>query len=1132
MADPIPQMPPKKRHRERGWFLLLLGFCNAVWSLLVLVTVIAVGAVYFFYDRPVVVPAWVEAKIHDRLETEFPDAEIKIGELRLLMEEGWRPRVRLRDISVSNTKGRELVRFSEARVRLSMAALREGKVQPAEVALQGVFATIVREKDGRLGLQTDIAAPSGGQTGGANTPGALVSRIDETLQQPGLAALSHAELRGLTLQFIDRRAERAFTLDGGRLIAKREDGALVVTSDLAVLGDGAAATTLSANFTSEIGSLQAEFGVQLKDASASDIATQSPAFAWLGALRAPISGAVRSGVSEDGTLAPLSATLQIGEGVLQPNEGTRPIPFEQARSYFTYDAADGLIVFDELSVRSKWVTANANGTATLAGLREGALETMVGQFEVTQLRANPLNYYPEPVELDGAEVDFKLQTAPFKIDIGRLDVFDQGQTRHAFGTLEAKPEGWQLALDARADTLTPERIMELWPEPVKVKTRNWLVNNLISADINNADFALRIQPEEKPRLFLAFDFQAAHVKFLKNLPPITQASGHASLVGTRFVASVDEGVVQAGSGGAVQVERSAFIIPDTTVKDGAPAIVRLNARSSLTAALWTIDQPPMEVMKKTGLSTNLGEGQAIATGTLAFPLKRGGSPSDIKFDVTGDLVNLSSTRLISGRSLKSKRMSLVANNKGVEIAGAGSLEGVAFDGRWRQPIGAGSNKSTLRGTAQITPQALSAFNVALPKGMVQGSTPASIGINFEKGQSPRMTISSQLQGATLQIPQLGWRKSAGTKGQMDLAIRLGAQPEVTSISLNAAGLAAKGNITLAKNGGLGVMELSQLKLKDWLDVRAALVGRGSGRSPQVVVRSGSLDMRRAEFGGSGDSSGGGEARSAAAPMQVRLNRLQVTDTIWLQGLAGTFQTTGGLDGPFEARINGGTGISGRVVPQNGRTAVRVTSSNAGGVLKSAGVLQQAVGGALDLSLLPVGKGGAFDGKLKIDGVSIKDAPSMAALVNSLSIVGLVNEMNGDGIFFDEVEGEFRLTPGRMTIKEGSAVGASLGLSVDGVYATDTGQIAMQGVITPVYLLNGIGSLFTRKGEGLLGFNYRLTGEAKKPKVSINPLSVLAPGGLRNVLRAPKTELPAVEGETLPEPDETQKTRVEPAYEGR
>jgi hypothetical protein len=168
-------------------------------------------------------------------------------------------------------------------------------------------------------------------------------------------------------------------------------------------------------------------------------------------------------------------------------------------------------------------------------------------------------------------------------------------------------------------------------------------------------------------------------------------------------------------------------------------------------------------------------------------------------------------------------------------------------------------------------------------------------------------------------------------------------------------------------------------------------------------------------------------------------------------------------------------------------------------------------------------------------VRIKDAPGIAALVNAVSIVGLVNELNGDGIYFDTVEGRFRLTPNRLTLTEASAVGASMGLSMDGTYARDTNQIAMQGVITPGYLLNGIGSVLTRKGEGLIGFNYTLGGTAKKPAVSVNPLSALTPGMFREIFRAPPPKLPTVDGissSTLPEstPDATRP--VARTYEGR
>ena len=174
-----------------------------------------------------------------------------------------------------------------------------------------------------------------------------------------------------------------------------------------------------------------------------------------------------------------------------------------------------------------------------------------------------------------------------------------------------------------------------------------------------------------------------------------------------------------------------------------------------------------------------------------------------------------------------------------------------------------------------------------------------------------------------------------------------------------------------------------------------------------------------------------------------------------------------------------------------------------------------VGGQLSLTLLPVGTTGAFDGTLDVTDVRVKDAPGIAALLNSISVVGLINELNGDGIYFDKVEGRFRLTPKRLTLTEASAVGASMGLSMDGIYALDSGVIDMQGVITPVYLLNGIGSVLTRKGEGLIGFNYTLKGPAKQPSVGVNPLSALTPGMFREIFRRPPPKVPQAPGTRQP-----------------
>ena len=61
-------------------------------------------------------------------------------------------------------------------------------------------------------------------------------------------------------------------------------------------------------------------------------------------------------------------------------------------------------------------------------------------------------------------------------------------------------------------------------------------------------------------------------------------------------------------------------------------------------------------------------------------------------------------------------------------------------------------------------------------------------------------------------------------------------------------------------------------------------------------------------------------------------------------------------------------------------------------------------------------------------------------------------------------------------------------------------------VSPLYAINAIGSIFTRKGEGLIGFNYTLGGLAAAPRVQVNPLSLFTPGMFREIFRRPPPQL--------------------------
>lgn len=199
-------------------------------------------------------------------------------------------------------------------------------------------------------------------------------------------------------------------------------------------------------------------------------------------------------------------------------------------------------------------------------------------------------------------------------------------------------------------------------------------------------------------------------------------------------------------------------------------------------------------------------------------------------------------------------------------------------------------------------------------------------------------------------------------------------------------------------------------------------------------------------------------------------------------------------------MNGRAEIAGAVAPAPGGSAVRITSDNAGAVMAAAGIFDKGRGGTLDMTLIPRGPKGEYTGKASFTRLRVQGAPALAELLSAVSVVGLLEQMNGEGLAFNNGEVDFILTPRAVEISQGSAVGASLGISFAGLYLNGSGQIDLQGVISPIYLVNGVGQIFSRRGEGLFGFNYRLTGTAAAPDVMVNPLSVLTPGMFRELFR--------------------------------
>ncbi len=1079
---------PRRRSRRRTaglWTLrgvFILGFLALVTGFMVV-------------GQRMHAPDWLRDRVEARLDQTLGGVKVRFGDVSFIIHEGWRPRLRLTDVRISDADGRQIAEVSDLRASLSMRPLLRGHVRPKRIILQGAQIALTRGVDGALSLTVGAGSAPVGQ---ARNLAQLIESSDEVFQAPILSALTSVELDAITLDYQDLRLGRSWVLDGGRIQANRNAGEVRLATNFSVLAGRDYVSTIEANYTSLLGSPAAQFGISITDLPAEDIAGHSPALAWMQVLRTPISGALRGGIDTEGALGPVFATLNLGAGAVQPTPETTPIKFDAARTYFTYDPKQQALDFNEVSIQSAWGTVQADGKAFLHGVKAGGLDSMSGQFRLSGIEINPANLFPEALNLTRADVDFQMKLAPFRIQLGQMTVEDGAHRARLSGSLAGLTDGWVAAIDAQIDRMSSDQLLNYWPERLAPKPRLWVTDNLYHGEMSDLDFALRLRPGEKPDIYADFEFDKTEIRFAKTLPTIQDAQGQASLLNRRFTVSAQKGIVIADEGGTVDASGTSFIIPDTGIKKTTPAIARIKASGSVTAAMSLLDRPPLQLLTKANLPVDLADGQVSLSGTLSLPLIKGLKLEDTRFHFVGELSNLDSSKLVPGFEVSADRLDLSGDQTQVAIQGEGLFGVVPVEALWRQPIGGETpRQSELTGQIELSPRLMEQINAGLPRGMLTGEGIADFSLSLGAGEPPRLSAQSDLVGVALAIPELGWRKSASTGGSLTAEATLGAQLSVDSLRINAAGLRTTAAISF-RDGGFERVRFSTFELGDWLAVPAELIGRGAAL-PDIRVLGGVLDLGKSTIGEGGGSSG---AAGPGPKLDVKLDRLQVTESVALTGLTGSFQTTGGLTGSFASQVNGGAAIRGQVTPRASRSAVGLTSDDAGAVLRSAGVLTQARGGTMQLQLDPIAEPGNYDVDLKIKNTRITDAPAMAAILNAISLVGLLDEMAGQGIFFAAIDSKMRITPTEVKVLSGSAVGPSLGLSFDGTVDTVAGMLNLRGAISPIYLVNAIGSVLTKKGEGIFAFNYTLSGPLSDPQVSVNPLSGLAPLFLRNLLREP------------------------------
>jgi hypothetical protein len=126
------------------------------------------------------------------------------------------------------------------------------------------------------------------------------------------------------------------------------------------------------------------------------------------------------------------------------------------------------------------------------------------------------------------------------------------------------------------------------------------------------------------------------------------------------------------------------------------------------------------------------------------------------------------------------------------------------------------------------------------------------------------------------------------------------------------------------------------------------------------------------------------------------------------------------------------------------------------------------------------------------------------------LTSIANAISGEGLVFKSALIPFRKDGDLVEVEDARAFGPGIGITVEGEIDLAASTLALQGTLVPAYVVNSIlgeipllGDILTGgdEGGGIFAVAYRVDGPRDAPEVTVNPLSMLAPGYLRSLFSA-------------------------------
>jgi hypothetical protein len=970
--------------------------------------------------------------------------------------------LQLEGVRLSRPDGKPVADFSEMSASFSLSALLRGNLVPTRLIVEHPVLHFIRDQQGKIGLRF------GDQNGSVSSLGTEIFGEGASKPPASFGLMRRAVVRDAILILDDERTGRHWQADRVDATVERDDEGLAGDLSMA-LAVGTRAPEVHARYRYFSAANMLDLAVDVGAVEPAALSVLAPELAPLAAVNFAVAGSLETRVN----LAQMTT------------EGGR----------LDLDFGAGSLKSEKLS------------GGELA-LRRGDLHAV---------------YAPEIGQLRLAKLDLDLGGGSRLTVKGSLDAVTPGMIA---GTDPAPPH-IPGTLDIVLTDVPVAKFEALWPPTLSRGGRRWVLTNVHDGALDQASvqFDLRVDPAARSAEIVSahgsMRYHDLTINYFNGLTPVRKVSGTATLADKRLEFRPTGGTVR-----SVQVTGGVLDITNL----GEPVewqTIDLTLAGPIREVLEVIDVKPLRYAHDIGIDPTRVGGRTEFSLHFRFPLLRDLKFDDVEYGIKATMTNAAITKAAMDRDLSNGDFMIEISRPGVRLQGNARFDNIPIS------IDGGVFFKSKDGTRARYHVALTLDDrqrrqLAFDYLSDHITGPIGVDLTYSDFGAGRAEVEARLdlRAANLSVVETGWNKAPDVPGTGRLVLDL-ANEQITrlrEIEVKAAGLYGKFALALTPDReNIQRVDVERLVIGD-NDVAGHVARRTEG-GWRVELHGPRLDLSRWLNDSRDDSLSRHSPTDLPLAIDARLGRLILGPRRQLRDLSAQLFREGEnwQNARIDAHFVNGHELSLQFGNDAGRQALSFLSQDLGATLSLLDVTDNIVGGRIAITGQVADAAGkrVLRGHVDGDNYNLIRAPGLAKVLSLSSLSAIGSMLAGSGIPFSTLSGDFAYSEKRLVLQNLLAYGGALGVTANGVLELGPHRLDIQGTIVPAYTLNSIigniplvGSLLLGgDGQGLFAANYRATGSAADPQVSVNPLSALTPGFLRRLFQ-PNFGVPPPEHESL------------------